>query len=78
MNTRIEELMIQSGLACDGVDSFDKEALNLFVKNLFKDISEQIDKTPNHHCYTTWDVGMSESTKFAIQKHLKAVYNESV
>lgn len=78
MNARIEELMIQSGLACDGVDSFDREALNLFVKNFFKDISEQIDKTPNHHCYTTWDVGMSDGTKIAIQKHLKGVYNGSV
>jgi hypothetical protein len=68
--------MIQAGLACDGVDSFDAEALNKFTKDLFQDILKEIWKTPNHHCYTTFDVDLAEGTKQAIERHLKKVYYE--
>lgn len=74
MNERIENLMIQAGLACDGVDSFDSEALNNFVKSLVKNIIEEVEKTPNHHCHTTWDVGFSDGTKQAVMKHLRKVF----
>lgn len=74
--TRIDDLMIQAGLVCDGVDSFDAAALDKFVKDLLKDIYAEIWKTPNHHCRTTFDVSMADGTKQAIEKHLKGIFNE--
>jgi hypothetical protein len=74
MNTKIEQLMIESGLACDGVDSFDAEALNNFVAELLESVFKEIESTPNHHCFTTWDVGFSEGTKQVVIRHLKGIF----
>jgi len=71
MKERIKEIALQAGGS--HYPDVGGDLLQKFADLLIDECIRAIQETPNHHCYTSFDIAQSDGTKAECIEHIKKI-----